>query len=68
LVGTIIPGTDVITCREFGHIGMNCVKRHMRKKDTTKRCFICTELGHLAKNYMNSGIIEDEKKTKVDNI
>ena len=38
----------------------------MRKEDTTKRCFICIELGHLAKNYMNIGIIEDVKKRKAD--
>ena len=44
------------------------MKHHMRKRDTTKRCFICTELGHLAKNCMNIGRIEDEKKAKDDNI
>ena len=53
---------------EFGHIDMNCVKHHMRRKDTTIRCFTCTELGHLAKNFMNTGIIEDEKKEKADEI
>ena len=47
---------------------MNCVKHHMRKRDTTKRCFIFIELGHLGKNCMNTGRIEDEKKAKVDNI
>ena len=40
----------------------------MRKRDTTKRCFICIELGHLAKNYMNTRRIEDEKKGKAENI
>ena len=40
----------------------------MRKRDTTKRCFICTELGHLAKNCVNTRRIEDEKKAKDDNI
>ena len=40
----------------------------MRKRDTTKRCFTCTKLGHLAKNCMNTGWIEDEKKEKTDNI
>ena len=40
----------------------------MRKRDTAKRCFVCTELGHLAKNYMNQGRIEDEKKVKADNV
>ena len=40
----------------------------MRKRDTTKICFICTKLGHLAKNYMNTRRIEDEKKAKDDNI
>ena len=40
----------------------------MRKRDTTKRCFFCTELGHLAKNYMNTRRIKDEKKEKCDNI
>ena len=49
-------------------IGINCVKYHMTKKDTTKRCFICREPGHLSKNYMNSRRIEDEKKAKADNI
>ena len=40
----------------------------MRTRDTTRRCFICTKLGHLAKNCMNTRRIEDEKKAKVDNI
>ena len=40
----------------------------MRTRDTTKRCFICTKLGHLANNYMNTRRIDDEKKEKVDNI
>ena len=53
---------------EFGHIGMNCVKQDMRKRDTAKRCFICTQLDHLAKNCMNTGRIEDEKKAKANNI
>ena len=53
---------------EFGYIGMNCVKHHMRKIDNTKRCFICTKLGHLVKNYMNTRRIEDEKKENFDNI
>ena len=55
-------------CGEFGPIGMNCVKHHMRRKDTTIRYYTCTELGHIAKNCMNTGRIEDEKKEKVDNI
>ena len=40
----------------------------MRTRDTTRRCFICSELGHVAKNCMNIGRIEDEKKAKDDNI
>ena len=40
----------------------------MRKRDTTKRCFTCTKLGHLAKNYMSTSRIEDEKKAKADKI
>ena len=40
----------------------------MRKRDTTKRCFICIQLGHLSNNYMNKGRIEDEKKNKAENI
>ena len=47
---------------------MNCVKHHIRKRDTTKRCYIFIELGHLAKNYMNTRRIEDEKKVRADNI
>ena len=47
---------------------MNCLKHHMRKRDTTKICFTCIELGHLAKNYMNTSTMEDEKKEKADNI
>ena len=47
---------------------MNCVKHHMRRRDTTIRFFTCTELAHLAKNCMNIGRIEDEKKEKDDNI
>lgn len=40
----------------------------MRKKDTTKRYFICIELGNLDKKSMNIGRIEDEKKSKANNI
>ena len=40
----------------------------MRARNTTKRYFICTKLGHLAKNYMNTRRIEDEKKEKANNI
>ena len=40
----------------------------MRIRDTTRRCFFYIELGHLAKNCMNTGRIEDEKKAKDDNI
>ena len=46
----------------FGHIGENCIKHHMRKRDTTKRCFVYIELGHLAKNYMKRGRVKDEKE------
>ena len=55
-------------CGEFGHIGINYVKHHMRKEDTTKRCLTYIELGHLAKYCMNTGKIEDEKKENDDNI
>ena len=47
---------------------MNCVKHHLRKRDTTIRCYICTKLGHIVKNCMNTSKIEDEKKAKDDNI
>ena len=40
----------------------------MSKRDTTKRCFICTKFRHLGKNFMNSRGIEDEKKEKANNI
>ena len=40
----------------------------MRRRDTTRKCFIYIELGHLAKNYRNIGRIEDEKKAKAKNI
>ena len=40
----------------------------MKKRDTIKRCFIYIEVGHLAKNCMNIGRIEDGKKEKADNI
>ena len=53
---------------EFGHIGMNCVKHHMRTRDTIRRCFICTDFGHLAKNCINTRRMGDEKKEKDDNI
>ena len=55
-------------CGEYGHIGINCARHHLRKKDTTLWCYTCTELSHIAKNYMNIERVEDEKKTKADNI
>ena len=33
-----------------------------------KICFICTKLGHFAKNCIKTRRIEDEKKAKADNI
>ena len=47
---------------------MNYVKHRLRKRDTTKRCFICIELDHHAKKCMNTRRIEDEKKGRDDNI
>ena len=55
-------------CGEYGHIGVNFKRHHQRKKDTTIRCYTCTELGHIAKNCMNIGKVEDEKKVRADNI
>ena len=43
-------------------------KTSYEEKDTTKRCFTCTKIGHLAKNCMNTGIIKDEKKEKDNKI
>ena len=53
---------------EYGHIGINYVRHHLRRKDTTIRCYTCTKLGHITKNCKNIGKVEDEKKEKVDNI
>ena len=53
---------------EYGHIGINCARHHLRKRDTTIRCYTCTKLNHIANNYMNIGRLEDEMKEKVDNI
>ena len=53
---------------EYGHIGMNCVIHHMRRKYTTIRCYTCIELGYISKNCMNTSRIKDEKKAKADNI
>ena len=55
---------------EFGHIGANCIKHHTRKRDTTKRCFVCTEIGHLAKNYINQGrgYVQDHGVPKSGNL
>ena len=55
-------------CGEYGHTGINCVRHHLRKRDTTIRCYTCTELGHIAKNCMNMDRVEDEMKEKADNI
>ena len=55
-------------CGEHGHIGENCIRTHMGKRDPTKRCFVCKEFGHLANNYMTRAIVKDEKKEKDDNI
>ena len=40
----------------------------MRTRENTRRCFICIEPGHLAKNCMNTRRIEDEKKARANNI
>ena len=53
---------------EYGHIGIKCARHHLRKKDTTIRCYTCTKLGHIAKNCMNIGKFEDEKMAREDKI
>ena len=53
-------------CGEYVHIGANCIRTHMRKRDPIIRCYVCNELRHIARNYMNIERIEDEKKEKVD--
>ena len=53
---------------EYGHIGINCVRHHLRKRDTTIRCYTCTKLGHRAKNCMNIGRVEYEKKAREDKV
>ena len=40
----------------------------MRKRDPTKIFFLCTKLGHLARNCINQGKVEDKRKAKDDNI
>ena len=63
--GTTTHGVDTTISENLGTLEK---KHHMRKRDTTRRCFICIELGNLAKNCISIGRIEDEKKAKVDNI
>ena len=53
---------------EYGHIGINFARHHLRKRDTTIRCYTCTKLGHIARNCMNIERVEDEKKNKANNI
>ena len=55
-------------CAECGHIGENCVRTHMRKRDPISRCYVCNELRHIVRNCMNIERIKDDKKEKVDNI
>ena len=64
--GTTILGADVIIVENMD-TGINCTKHHLRKKDTTIRCYTCTELSHIAKKCMNIGKFEDDKKDRVDN-
>ena len=40
-------------------------KASFEDRDTNRRCFISTKLGHLAKNYMNTGKVEDERRKKI---
>ena len=51
---------------EYGHTSINCVRHHVRKRYSTVRCYTCTKIGHIAKNCMNIGKIEDEKKAKAN--
>ena len=53
---------------EHGNIEEIFIRTHMRKRDPTKRCFVCKELGHIAKNYMGRAIVKDEKKENIENI
>ena len=62
-----MPDADVIIVENMD-TGENCVTHHLRKKDTTIRCYTCTKLGYIAKNCMNIGRVEDEKKARANNI
>lgn len=44
------------------------MRNHLRKRNHTKRCYVCKELGHLAWNYMNKGKVEDANKSKASKI
>ena len=66
--GITILGKKCYLYGEYGHIGENCVRSHMRKGDLVTRCYVCNELRHIARNCMNIERIEDEKKEKVDEI
>ena len=68
MVGITTLGVDVVTVVNMDTNSMNCIKHHFRKRDSMIICFICTKLGHIAKNFMNTGKIEDEKKARVDDI
>ena len=43
-------------------------KTSPKEEDTTVRCYTHKKLGHIAKNCMNIGRIEDEKKARANNI
>ena len=55
-------------CGEYRHTSVKCVRNHLRKMDSTVRCYTCTEIGHIAKNCINIGKIDDERKAKTHNI
>lgn len=48
------------------------MRTHFRKRNPTKRCYVCKELGHLERNCMNQDNVnnneENKGNTKIDEI
>ena len=66
-IGTTTLGVDVIIVENMDTLAW--IVLNITWEDRIPiRCDTCTELGHIAKNCINIGKFEDEKKRKVDNI
>ena len=65
LFGTITRGTHSIYVVNLEHWRKLYIRTHFRKKNPTKRCYVCKHTGHLGRKCKNQATINTSEENKV---